>query len=279
MLGFSQLTTTNLKMSVVIDTLGLSGNTTLESICLSGSVNKYGLNAVYVSGEDADARLATLQSDKKLSYFKGYKHVPYDCNYALTSGGYSPDTVLYQVSIPATEGVYWLNYQAYGAKDYFDLYDGTTIIDGTVEAVSYGPYIGTTSDTEFNFPIWYYADGSISHVIFNRTYTPSTGTVWNFQGNCPFTAVENQDYTQSNGICLYFDDVTSSTWDITASSVTDSVYIRAYEASTRTLMADIHLVSPILGYSYNGTPPADNKVVLVCYSRNNASYTLNFNDN
>ena len=38
-------------------------------------MSKDGLNSTYCPGANADARLANLLSDRKLSYFKGYNHI------------------------------------------------------------------------------------------------------------------------------------------------------------------------------------------------------------
>ena len=268
-----QLSTSNLKLSAIIDTLNDISATSLSDVSLSSNVNKYGLDAVYCPGSDADARLLSLQTDKIMSYFKGYKHTPYLCNFFITSGGYSEDTVLYQIKLNAVEGVFRLNYQAFWLKDYFDLYDGENIIDGTVIPVSGGSYAGNTYDGEYNYPLWHYHDGVEEDTIYIRTYAPDTGTLWSFAGKCPFVATENQNYTQNEGVALYYEDINTQDWQLQTTS-TDTVYFKAFDAITRTLLAEGKLMSPNNNYQYSGVGLIRGKFVLVSYSRNNVSYTI-----
>lgn len=268
-----QLPTSNLKLTAIIDTLNDLSATSLSDVSLSGNVNKYGLNSVYCPGTDADARLLNLQTDKVMSYFKDYKHTPYACDFYITSGGYSADTVLYQIGLNAVEGVFKLNYQAYSVKDYFDLYDGNDIIDGTLSPVSGGPYSGDTYDTEYNWPLWYYHDGSTKDTIFIRTYTPNSGTAWKFSGGCPFEAVSGQDYTQQEGIAHHYNLTTSFTVNVTC---TDSVYVRAYSPSRSMYFEKNFASSGSYLYDTGGTPI--DGYVIVAYSRNNSQYTINITD-
>lgn len=77
------LATSNLKGS---DILGVIDRTTLKEIFRYSNGNSRSLASVWVKvckwglssycpGADADAKLTNLRADKKLSYFKGYKHI------------------------------------------------------------------------------------------------------------------------------------------------------------------------------------------------------------
>lgn len=77
------LPTSNLSVNLILSTLGV---TTAKDIFYTGGVlntiaeigaivSKTGLNATYCPGADADARLANLLADRKLSYFKGYEPI------------------------------------------------------------------------------------------------------------------------------------------------------------------------------------------------------------
>lgn len=77
------LPTSNLSVNLIYTTLGVSngrdlfyiGATLKTAAQLALVVNKNGLNPTYCPGADADARLANLLADRKLSYFKGYEPI------------------------------------------------------------------------------------------------------------------------------------------------------------------------------------------------------------
>ena len=93
------LATSNLALSTVKSVLGVSnirnifyagGGATLNTIVQIGAiVNKHGLNATYCPGATADARLANLLADRKMSYFKGYEHITSLATYGFLYNGYA----------------------------------------------------------------------------------------------------------------------------------------------------------------------------------------------
>jgi hypothetical protein len=277
--SLGQLPASNLKLSAIIDTLNDISAISLNGVCTSDNVSKYGLNAVYCPGANADERLSNLRTAKVMSYFKLYKHAPYACDFTLTSGGYSPDTVLYPVRLKAIEGVFKLNYQAYNIKDYFDLYDGENIIDGTGTEISGGPYDDIvsgsdfTSDVEYNWPLWYYHDGLEEDTIYIRTYAPDTNTGWNFSGGCPYEAVKGTDYTQYSGITLYFSNL-ATPFNVEVTPSTDSVYVQAYS-----IVDDVKIFEQTFdSYTNYQTGYTSTKIAIIAYSRYNVNYTINVTD-
>lgn len=76
------LATSNLSVNSILTTLGVStpraifynGGTLKSAAELAALVSKSGLSAA-CPGADADAKLANLLADRKLSYFKGYNHI------------------------------------------------------------------------------------------------------------------------------------------------------------------------------------------------------------
>jgi len=260
---FAQLSVSNLKLSVIIDTLNDVSANSLSEVCLSSNVNKYGLNAVYCPGDNANERLSNLQTDQKQSYFKGYKHTPYACNLILAAGGYSVDTVLYQVKLNETEGVFKFNYQSFTVKDYFDLYDGTEIIDETFNPVSGGSLDAGaefTSDGEYNYPLWYYHDGVAEDTIYIRTYTPFTGTVWSFRGYCPSAAVIGTTYSQEDGVTLFYSGVNTPNWQLNSTS-SDSVYFKAYADSGGNINTTTITTQIDFARYYNFSSPATCSII------------------
>ena len=77
------LATSNLSVNSMLTTLGVStpraifyaSGTLRTAAQLATIVSKDGLSATYCPGANADARLANLLADRKLSYFKGYNHI------------------------------------------------------------------------------------------------------------------------------------------------------------------------------------------------------------
>jgi hypothetical protein len=281
-ISIGQLPTSNLKLSAIIDTLNDISATSLSDVSLSDNVNKYGLNSVYCPGTDADARLSNLRADKIMSYFKAYKHSPHACDFYITSGGYSPDTVLYQIKLNAVEGVFRLNYQAYSVKDYFDLYDGESIIDGTGGLISGGSdktpsdggQAGITYDGEYNWPLWYYHDGSSEDTIYIRTYAPETNTGWKFFGKCPSIATEGTDYTSDNGMALYYSNLTTP-FNVSITPASDSVYVKAYSVIDNVKVFEKSFDSQT---TYQSGYGSFTKFVFIIYSRNNTGCTINVTD-
>lgn len=188
----AQLPTSNLLLSDVLDTLN---ETSLDDACLSSSVNKYGLDAMYCPGADTTARLSNLQTNKNMSYLKGYRHSavkPTGCDSQTQySGGQSyPTTVV--VELGSGTGTVSFDYDAAAIPDKFVVffngvevintgYRGSTQLQDDLDAVLdpdeiiQGNGVGSDSFTK---------NSTISTCMV-YVYAPLSNTGWSFTVGCP----------------------------------------------------------------------------------------------
>lgn len=147
------LPTSNLSVNLIYTTLGVSNGrdlfyvgATLKTVAQLGLVvNKNGLNPAYCPGADADARLANLLADRKLSYFKGYD--------------------------PIVPSKYGYLYNAYAYTDTSFAPNGWHVPTHE-ELTILGEYIDSSGTYYSNI-----AGGALKEVGFTHWKTPNTGAV------------------------------------------------------------------------------------------------------
>lgn len=218
----AQLTVTNLKLSVVLDSIKHAiGETTLSDACTSDNVNSYGLNPTYCPGNNRVERLNNLQTDKILSYFKGYSHSApaiEPCGESSPySGGESYPTEQ-TVNVTTSTGTVTFTYQAISIPDLFLVYyndvlvintgyvgssdfdfggsrrsEFTSALNGRTDPVNGGTYPNFTNYPDDGYPRIVGDAGGTETFLKNTSiqysyvevYAPMSGTGWNYTISCP----------------------------------------------------------------------------------------------